>query len=259
MQMARRANILRAVLAVACVGPLALWAGGADGALIKVGGLVLKADGGFRPQRLPRHSYAPVEFQGHADIRSTDGTSPPELTEAIIEFDRNGRLQTQGLQVCAATRIAGLATPAARHRCEGAIVGTGSIGVTLFFEGAGVHAHAPLTLFNGPRVAGNLTVLAHTHIASPVNQTFVVPVTIESRRGEYRYRARFDVPSLAGGGVLTHVDAKVGRRYMYHGVERSYASARCSDGIFRTHGHFVFDNGVIIDGAIEKPCTPAEF
>ena len=101
--------------------------------------------------------------------------------------------------------------------------------------------------------------LAHTHVASPVDQTFVVPIPIEQRSGEYRYRARFDVPSLAGGGILTHVDAKIGRRYKAHGIERSYASARCTDGIFRTHGHFLFGNGVIIDGAIEKPCVPDDF
>lgn len=258
--MARRAHILRAASAVACLAVLALWAGGANGALIQVGNLVLKADGGFRPQRLPRHSYAPIDFQGHADIHAVNGSTPPALTEAIIEFDRDGRLQTRGLPVCASAKIADVATPLARHRCESAIVGTGSIGMVLFLEGGGtVPAHAPLTLFNGPRVGGNFTVLAHTHVASPVNQTFVVPVTIEARRGEYRYRASFDVPSLAGGGVLTHVDAKVGRRYMFHGAERSYASARCSDGIFRTHGHFLFEGGVIIDGAIEKPCVPDDF
>ena len=73
--MVRRGRILRIVLSLACLGLLALWAGGADGALVKVGDLILKADGGFRPQRLPRNSYAPIEFQGHADIHSTDGGS----------------------------------------------------------------------------------------------------------------------------------------------------------------------------------------
>ena len=257
--MVRRGRILRIVLSLACLGLLALWAGGADGALVKVGNLILKADGGFKPQRLPRNSYAPIEFHGHADIHSTDGTSPPELVEAYLDFDRDGRLQTRGLPACHAGQIANVNTSVARRRCERAIVGTGSIGVTLLFEGGAVPAHAPLTLFNGARVGGGFSVLAHVHIASPVNQTFVVPVLIKPRTGEYRYRARFDVPSLSGGGVLTHVDAKIGLRYRSHGAERSYVSARCRDGIFRTHGHFLFSDGTIIDGAIEKPCVPDTF
>lgn len=257
--MVRRGRILRIVVSLACLGLFALWAGGADGALVKVGNLVLKADGGFRPQRLPRNSYAPIEFQGHADIHSTDGNSPPELVEAYLDFDRDGRLQTRGLPVCQAEQIANVTTPVARRRCGKAIVGTGSIGVTLPFEGGAVPAHAPLTLFNAPSGGGDFSVLAHVHIASPVNQTFVVPILIKPRRGEYRYRASFDVPSLTGGGILTHVDAKIGRRYKSHGAERSYASARCTDGIFRTHGHFLFSNGIVIDGAIEKPCVPDNF
>jgi len=257
--MVRRGHILRAVLPLACLGVLALWAGGADGALVQVGNLVLKADGGFRPQRLPRNHYAPIEFQGHADIHSVTGGLPPELTEAILEFDRDGRLQTRGLPVCGAERIESLGTAAARQACKGAIVGTGTIGAMLFFNGGAVPAHAPLTLFNGPPSGGNATVNAHVHIASPVNQTFVVPVTIERVHGEYAYRASFNVPSLSGGGVLTHVDAKIGRRYKSGGRELSYVSARCRDGILRTHGHFLFDDGTIIDGAIEKACVPDNF
>ena len=250
---------MRIVLPLACFGLLALWSGGADGALVKVGDLVLKADGGFKPQRLPEKHYAPIEFRGHADIHSTAGGPPPELVEASLDFDRDGLLRTRGLPVCHAAQIAEVRTPVARRRCEGAIVGSGSIGVTLLFEGGAVPAHAPLTLFNGGSGGGDFSVLAHVHISSPVNQTFVVPILINQRRGEYRYRASFDVPSLSGGGILTHVDAKIGRRYKSHGVERSYASARCTDGIFRTHGHFLFSNGVIIDGAIEKPCVPDNF
>jgi hypothetical protein len=256
--MARRSRIMRVVLPIAALCLLSLWGGNsAGGALIQVGNLVLVADGGFRPQHLPRHAYAPIDFKGHADIHSVNGGTPPELVEAIIDFDRDGRLQTRGLPVCSESKIAHVRTPVARRRCESSLVGTGTIAMLLFLEGGGsVRAHAPLTLFNGPRRGGNLSVLAHTHVASPVNKTFVVPVTIEPRLGEYGYRARFDVPSLAGGGVLTHVDVAIGRRYKVGGHERSYASARCSDGIFRTHGHFTFSDGTIIDGAIEKPCVP---
>jgi hypothetical protein len=261
MHMVRRGPILRALLPLVCLGMLAVWisGAGAKGALVQVNGLRLKADGGFKPQRLPRDHYAPIEFQGYADIRSLTGKPPPELTEATLEFDRDGRLQTKGLPVCAASRIEGLGTASARSTCKGAIVGTGTIGLTLFAEGVALPAHAPLTLFNGPPSGANPTVNAHVHIASPVDKTFVVPVTIERERGEYAYRAHFDTPALSAGGVLTHVDAKISRRFMYRGRERSYVSARCSDGILRTHGNFLFADGTVIDGAIEKACVPNNF
>lgn len=258
MKMGRPAHVLRLLTPIVLVA-LALGATGAHGALVQVGNLVLKADGYFHPQRLPRNKYAPIEFQGHADIHSLNNALPPQVVEATLDFDHDGLLQTRGLAVCRPHQIAHLKPPGARHRCEDAIVGTGTIGVTLVLEGIRFPTHAPLTLFNGPKSKGDPTVLAHTRIAAPVNRTFVVPVRIEPRKGEYRYRARFDVPVLAGGGVLTHVDAKIGRRYKFHGHERSYVSARCGDGIFRTHGHFVFSDGTIIDGAIEKPCVPDTF
>jgi hypothetical protein len=260
MHMGRRANILRVLLPLACLGALGIWIASAQGgALVQVNGLRLKADGGFRPQRLPRNRFAPIEFQGYADIQSTTGKPPPELNEATLEFDRDGRLDTKGLPVCQASQIEALGTASARKACEGAIVGTGTIGLLLFSGGATFPAHAPLTLFNGPPSGGNPTVNAHVHIASPVNQTYVVPVTIERIHGEYAYRAHFDTPALSAGGVLTHVDAKIGRRFKSKGRELSYVSARCGDGIFRTHGNFVFSDGTVIDGAIEKACVPDSF
>jgi hypothetical protein len=40
------------------------------------------------------------------------------------------------------------------------------------------------------------------------------------------------------------------------GRKRSYVNARCSTGVIRTHGHLVFADGTIMDGTLEKPCTP---
>jgi hypothetical protein len=54
--------------------------------------------------------------------------------------------------------------------------------------------------------------------------------------------------------VLTHVDAKIARRYRAGGRERSYLSARCSDGTLAVHGRFTFGDGTVIDGAVEDFC-----
>ena len=83
-------------MVIACV----LFAGGANAALVKVGNLVLTADGGFTPRTLPRSTFAPIDFSGHANLKAVDGTVPPALQQVVLDFDRDGRLTTGGLPVC---------------------------------------------------------------------------------------------------------------------------------------------------------------
>jgi hypothetical protein len=248
----------RVGLLTICVACMALVAVPANGARVRVGTLVLRADGGFTPQALPKHAYAPIDFKGHADIDTTDGSIPPVLQHVKLDFDRDGLLTTAGLGVCLPSRIEGATVEQARGRCGGAIVGTGHLGATISLPG-GSHfdVRSPLTLFNGPRQAGNPTVLFHAQTSIPAFQAYVVVIPIERRSGTFGYRASFDVPAIAGGyGTLTHADVKVGRRYHSHGTERSYVSARCSDYILQTQGYFSFADGTIVYGSVFRTCRP---
>lgn len=248
---------MKRLLGIGVVLTCVLFSSGANAALVKVGNLVLTADGGFTPQTLPRWSFVPINFNGHADLRAVDGSVPPALQQMQIDFDRDGRLSTAGLPVCQPSQLEE-ATPAqARNRCSAAVVGSGRIGALIALEGgAPIEVSSPLTLFNGPPQAGQPTAILHARTTVPATQTFVITVPIERRRGQFRYRATVDVPPIAGGrGSLTHVDVKVGKRYRFRGSERSYTAARCGDGIFRTHGRFTFAGGIIIYGAVEKACT----
>jgi hypothetical protein len=248
---------LKRLLGIGAVIACVLLAGGANAALVKVGNLVLTADGGFTPRTLPRQTFAPIDFSGHADLKAVDGTVPPALQQVVLEFDRDGRLSTAGLPICQPALLEE-ATPAeARGRCPKAIVGTGHVSTLIGGEGgSAIQADSPLTLFNGPRQAGSPTVILHARTTVPAPQTFVLTVPLEKRAGLFRYRATIDVPPIAAGrGTLIHLDVKVGKRYRYRGSERSYTAARCGDGIFRTHGRFTFADGTIIDGSVEKACT----
>jgi hypothetical protein len=234
-----------------------LFAGAANAALVKVGDLVLTADGGFTPNSLPRSTYSPIEFKGHADLKAVGGGVPPALQQLILDFDRDGRLTTAGLPVCQPASLRE-ATPAeARNRCPNAIVGTGHASAMISREGQSpLLASSPLTFFNGPRLDGKPTVIMHARISVPAVQNFVITIPIEKRPGRFRYRATVDLPPIAAGhGSLIHIDASIGKRYRFGGVERSYITARCGDGIFRTHGRFTFAEGTIIDGSVEKACT----
>src|SRR5680860_331557 len=241
------------LLFVACLVPVV---GSAGAATVRVGTLVLHADGGFQPRALPQRTYAPIRFQGHGDIKTTDGSVPPALRHVKVEFDRDGRLSTAGLPTCKPSRIESTTVKQARSRCRGAIVGSGHVRAILAFAAARLRVRSPLTLFNGPRQDGNITVLGHAQTTVPVFQSYVIVAPIERRRGTYGYRTSFDVPEIAGGaGALTHVSARIGRRYDFRGVRRSYVSARCSDYILQTQGYFSFADGNVIYGSVFKPCT----
>lgn len=245
----RRAALLSLIAATALAGT-------ATGALVEVDNIVLRADGGFKPQSLPRHEFAPIDFQGHLDIAAKSGGRPSPLRQALIDFDHDGRLSVTGLPTCAPESIAAASSEEARATCRNALVGTGNVEALVSLPNGTVRASSPLTIFNGPRLGGLPTAVLHARLdAAGMAETYAILVPIEKRRGDFRYRARLDVPPIAGGaGAITHVDVKIGRRYRAGGRQRSYASARCSDNILQTHGRFSFEDGTIVDGLVEKFC-----
>lgn len=248
-------KVVRVGILALALAALAAASASGDGALVEVNGLVLRADGGFQPQTLPRRRFAPIDFQGHVDIAAKGGGRPSPLRQALIEFDRDGRLTVAGLPSCAPEAIAAASTEEARQTCRGAIVGSGHIAALVALPGGTVEATSALTIFNGPRLEGNPTAILHAQFTVPATQTYAIVVPIERRTGPFRYRARIDFPPLAGGlGAVTHIDVEIGRRYRFDGKPRSYISARCSDNVLQTHGTFSFEDGTVISGQVEKFC-----
>jgi hypothetical protein len=243
----RRLGVLFVLLSVAL-------AGSATGAVVKVEDVVLHADGGFQPQTLPKRQFVPIEFHGELDISSRSGGEPPRLEQALIDFDRDGRLSVADLPTCAPESIDDVSSEEARQICRGAIVGTGHLGVYIPSSSHGaIEERLPLTIFNGPGSEGRPTAVIHAHFGAQATYAILVP--IETRRGGFRYRARLDVPPLPSGfGSITHLDVEIGRRYRAGGQARSYVSARCSDHILQTHGRFTFAGGTVVDGLVEKYC-----
>ena len=159
---------------LALVGILLLLAMSADAALVRVGRIVVRADGGFAPTTLPRNTYVPIRFHGWADISSTDSAPPPELRSVVLDFDRAGKLQTRGLPVCRPDRIETAPPNVARRRCATALVGKGTVAALVTLPGAPVTVRSPLSIFNGPRVGGRPTVLGHAQSTIPKRETYVV-------------------------------------------------------------------------------------
>lgn len=245
------------LLAMLLLG-VVLLAGSAGAATVRVGTLVLHADGGFEPHALPKRTYAPIHFQGFGEIKTTNGSMPPALQHIRLDFDHDGHLTTAGLPVCKPSQLEGATTQQARQRCGGAMVGTGKLGAEVSLAGiARLELRAPLTVFNGPQRNGDPTAIMHAQAPFPVSETYVIVIPIERRQGLYGYQAAFDIPPIAGGlGSLTYISAKLGRLYKSHGHQRSYISARCSDYILQTQGYFSFADGNVIYGSVFKTCRP---
>lgn len=245
-------------MVVACACLVATAVAAAQPAIVRVGGLELKADGEFTPHELPRNHPAPIEIEGKARIRSLAGGPPPALKQVILDFDRDGRLSTAGLPTCAPEKIENVGVAAARRKCEDAIVGKGKIGAQVLHEGRWIQAIGELTLFNGPARGHTANVVAHAQPISLPDEIYVVEIPVDRTKGDFRYRATVEVPEIFNGtGVLTNITAKIARRYRFKGQERSYVAAQCSDGSLGVHGRLTFESGVVIDGTVEKYCVPA--
>lgn len=249
----RRKSVVLGVLALA----LAI-AAGASAMVIQVGEVILNADGGFTPTTLPRHTDAPITIHGGGKVSTTSGALPPIVKTLLIEYDKHGSLQTVGLPVCTASKLQATTVPAARHACPGAIVGKGKgSAIVAFPESKQIRISSPITIFNGPRVHGNATVLAHFYTTVPVPTTFIVPVVIEKiHNGVYGYRTVAQIPKIAGGaGHPISGSLKIGRKWTYKGVHHSYLNARCENGHLQARVQVTLSDETVLTGEFLRPCT----
>jgi hypothetical protein len=250
------AKVTRVVLLALVLAAVGACSAAGDEAVVEVNNIVLRADAGFQPQTLPKRRFAPIDFQGHLEIAARRGETPPQLRQAVIDFDHDGRLSVAGLPTCAPESIAQQGTPEARRTCHGAIVGTGHLAAGIASPAGSLTERVALTVFNGPALATGPSVVLHARTVIPAPQTYAILVPIERLHGGFRYRARLELPAIAEGlGSLTHIDAKISRRYRFKGRPRSYVSARCSDNVLQTRGSFTFADGTEISGLLEKFCN----
>src|SRR3954452_25485533 len=105
------AKVARALVLALAAAALAAATASGDEALVEVNNIVLRADGGFQPQTLPKRRFAPIQFEGHVDISARRGEGAPQLQQALIDFDGDGRLSVAGLPTCAADSVAQQGTP----------------------------------------------------------------------------------------------------------------------------------------------------
>jgi hypothetical protein len=224
---------------------------------IVIGELVLDAQGGFEPNKLPKFKNAPITTHGGGKISTVSGEIPPILDTFILEFDKHGAVDTVGIPFCTQGKLVATDVPAARRACKDAIVGTGfGSAVVKFPEQGPIKVGSPITLFNGPKKGGDDTIIAHAHLDYPGPATFIVPIVIEKiNKGVYGYRVKVKIPKIAGGyGHPISGSTKVGRKWTFKGKKHSYISARCETGHFQVHLEAIFKEADTLTSTFVLPC-----
>ena len=227
---------------------------------LRAGDLIIIGHGGFRPETLPRTHDAPITIYGGGKLSTVSGEIPPILETLAFEFDKHGHVDTTGLEVCTAGKLQATTVAAARKACPNAIVGKGfGTGVVTFPEQRPIPVSSPLTIFNGPRVHGNASILGHFYTTVPVATTFIVPVVIEKiHKGVYGYRVKAKIPKIAGGyGHPISGHLTVARKWTYKGKKHSYVNARCETGHLQARGEFTFNDGTFLSGNFLRTCKVA--
>jgi hypothetical protein len=246
------------ILVIVTMGSALLVVVGAAYAItIRAGDIVIVGNGGFAPTALPRDRNAPITLYGSGRISTVSGGLPPVLKTLTFKFDRHGSVETTGLPVCTSGKLQATTVPQARKACPGAIVGKGfGHAIVKFPEQASIPISSPITIFNGPKKAGDDTVFAHAYTTVPIPTTFVVPIVIERiHQGVYGYRTEATIPKIAGGaGIPISGSLRIGRRWTYKGKRYSYVNARCQTGRLQAHGEFAFVDGTFLSGTFLKTC-----
>lgn len=231
--------------------------------LTQKGDLFVRFSGGISPRALPRHSPAPISVRIEGRIRQIGGASPPALRHVEVALNRAGRLQSEGLAVCRASRIRGSSSAAAIKACGRALIGSGGYTALRTLPGQPDNLSAgEILLFNG-RDHGRPTILAKASQTEPVpaQRLFVLHIH-HRRRGTYGYVIEGEVPAdLSRHGYLRSIYFNLGRTYTFRGRRRPYLRAACAAPAgFRSalfpfaHASLSFDDGRVLSSTLTRSC-----
>jgi hypothetical protein len=252
---------LSAMLAVGAVGI-------ASAAKVKIqaGNLIDTFGGNTSPKALPKNKYVPVKANIFGKIQTTDGTHPSAFREAVVDIDKDVKINVKGLPACKPGQLEARDTKAALKVCGKAKIGSGGSHVEIAFpEQNPILVDSPLTVFNGGEKGGKVKLLIHIFITVPVPAAVVTEVTITRKGSGIHSVAK--VPVVAGGsGSVIDFNFTIGKTFNYKGKKVGYGEARCPDGKFKvTTPKILFKNEARIPGVAPQttlkgslfvPCTP---
>lgn len=246
------------LITVAAVLLLGVAAAGAAPEVFRVGNLKIGIEGQIKPMKLPRNEFAPISLEVGGSIATADRSHPAALKSLMLEFDKNGRLNTKGLPTCTVGRLISTLTAQAKQLCGSALVGTGKVSAEIALpEQQPFSASGPLLIFNGAPKGGKQVLIFHVHANVPAPTTFVTTAVITKTPGRFGTSAQVQIPTIVSGqGSLTGFKAKLGKTWTFKGKKESLLLAKCPTGSLHARGEFLFADGTKGAGEVVRPCTP---
>lgn len=247
---------LRRVAALT-LGLCLLLAGAAYGLTAEIGNTVVSSTATMLPRELPASGGAPVTLSSITRIKTKDGSPPGVLGKLDFMIDKHGYIETKGVPVCTLAKLEGTTVGEARKRCGGALVGTGLVKAEVNLPGqASQRISSPVSLFNGPKLKGQPSLIAHAYETVPEKKALVVPIPIEKiNKGRYGFRVQVEIPPIAGGyGAPTLAEATLGKTFKRGGKKVGYLNAYCSGGRLQVQGNLTFTNGDFFPATLTSPC-----
>jgi len=244
-------------VAVAALGILLLAAGAAYALTGEIKNTVISSTASMLPRELPAKGGAPVTLTSVTRVRTKDGTAPQILSSLDFKIDKHGFIAAKGVPVCTTAKLEGTTPSQARQRCAGALVGKGLGKALVTLPGlAPQTVSSPISFFNGPKVGGQPSIVAHAYETVPAEKTLLVPIAIEKvNKGRYGFEVHVQLPEIAGGyGAPTLAEGTVGRTFKRGGKEVGYLNAYCAGGRLQVNGSLSFANGDYFPATLVSPC-----
>jgi hypothetical protein len=233
---------------------------------IRGGNLITTFGGNSKPRALPKNKFAPVKANIFGVVKTSDGTHPSALREAVVDFDKDIKINPKGLPVCRPGQLEARPTKAAKRVCGKTTVGSGLAHAQIAFpEQRPIKVTSPITIFNGGGNARRSKLLIHTFLTVPVPAAIVTQVNIKKKGPGITSTSK--VPVIAGGsGSVLDFKFNVGRNFRYKGRKTALNMAKCPDGKFRVSAKKVlFRNEAnepgagprtVLRGNLQVPCRP---
>lgn len=233
---------------------------------LRAGNLIVTFGGSTSPKALSKTKYTPVTTHIFGKIKTSDGTHPSAFREAVVDIDKDVKINVKGYPVCKSGQLQARDTKSAMKVCGNTVLGSGNADIEIAFpEQKPIIVKSPLTVFNGGESGGKVKLLIHVFVTVPAPTAVVTEVTI-SRKGTGVHSIA-KVPVVAGGsGSGIDFSFDLGKTYTYKGKKVGYFEAKCPDGVFKVNvPKVLFKNeahtpGVAatttLKGGLAVPCTP---
>jgi hypothetical protein len=219
-------------------------------------------EGRISPHRLPRTGAAPVTVSLAGNIKTVDGSSPPQLRTISLAINRRGRLDYRGLPVCRYDQIDPASSGEAIDACRASLVGTGTFEANVALpEQSPFPSNGRVLAFNGLR-HGRPVIFAHIFGTEPLPQSFVLPFAIERTEGAFRTVLVAHLPRVAANwGFVSGISLTLARRFRFRGTTHSYLSAGCPapmgfpGAVFAfARASFGFEDGKSLSSTLTRSC-----